>query len=170
MTPDVFVFSFIVSTFIVELQVMSPSANKLFIEISEDDVIVGCFPANVVVIVVEKFASSPKAAANSFRVLSVAGAVSIKPEISLSTYDFVAASVEEIGVATFVILLPPTLTVCVAAIVKPSSVPTFVICVCKASTENSVDVNVKPVPPVYSVFVSSLLVHDKVPFPSVFKT
>ena len=51
-TPDVFVFSFIVSTFIVELQVISPVANKSFIEISDDDVIVACFPDNSVVIVV----------------------------------------------------------------------------------------------------------------------
>ena len=47
-TPDPLVFSLIVSTFNVELQVISPAVSKLFIEISDDDVIVACLLSKAV--------------------------------------------------------------------------------------------------------------------------
>ena len=42
MTPEVSVFSLIVSTFNVELQLISPSTHKLFMDTSTDEVIVAC--------------------------------------------------------------------------------------------------------------------------------
>ena len=52
----------------------------------------GSFVAIELVIVVEKAASSLSAAASSLRVFNVAGAVSTRFEIDVSTYDLVAAS------------------------------------------------------------------------------
>ena len=49
-----------------------------------DPVIVACLPASEFVIVVEKLASSPKAAANSFKVSKAAGAESTKFAIAVS--------------------------------------------------------------------------------------
>ena len=45
----------------------------------------GSFVAIELVIVVENAASSPKAAANSFKVFNVAGAASTKSDIAVST-------------------------------------------------------------------------------------
>src|SRR6056300_1794380 len=47
------------------------------------------FSPNDVAVVVEKLASSPKAAANSFNVFKAAGAVSTNPATSASTYALI---------------------------------------------------------------------------------
>ena len=51
---------------------------------------IGAFKAILFVTVVEKFASSPRAAANSFKVSSVEGAESTRLLICVPTYDCVA--------------------------------------------------------------------------------
>ena len=54
----------------------------------------GAFVAILFVTVVEKFASSPRAAANSFNVFSVPGAESTKAATSVATNAVVASRVE----------------------------------------------------------------------------
>ena len=60
-----------------------------------------------VVTVVEKLASSPRAAASSFNVSRAPGALSIRLLTAVSTYPFVAASAVKVGVPRPVILLVP---------------------------------------------------------------
>ena len=64
----------------------------------------GSLVAILLVIVVEKFASSPNAAANSFNVSNAAGAEATRFDTSVSTYPFVAASFGLVGVVRFVIV------------------------------------------------------------------
>jgi hypothetical protein len=56
---------------------------------------------------VEKFASLPSADANSFNVSRAAGAAATRLDTEVSTYPFVAASVDTVGAPRFVTLFEP---------------------------------------------------------------